>query len=197
MLFGRKKELLTEKENRIRKAKAEMQSFLDEGKHKFDEICERTNRVLMSSGKPAVSNTVRFASVPYFFPELQSYQVYFEDWEIWTNEGQLYIYRSAVTDYPEDYAEADAPAIAQIPISSIRYFRIEGIITSETKVTGGVVSQNRHTGRVSQTAIKTRNVNHDGRIVRMCIMDHGVVRTVDFEKTAYDILGALLPEKMQ
>lgn len=142
-------------------------------------------------------NTVRFASMPYFFPELQSYQVYFVDWEIWTYEGQLYIYRSSVTDYPEDYAEADAPVIARIPISSIRYFRMEGNIISETKVTGGVVSQNRYTGRIKQTAIKTKNVNHDERIVRMCVVDHGVAKTVDFEKTAYDILGALLPEKMQ
>lgn len=197
MLFGRKKESSEEKEARLRQAKAEMQAFLDEGKQQYDEICEKTRTVLASAGKPMICSTVRFTSKPYFFPDLNSYQVFFTDWEVWIYGNNLYIYRSEVTDYPENYAEADAPAIVQIPLSEIRYFRVEGVLTSEIKVSGGKVSQNRYTGRIHQTAIKTKTEQHDNRVVRMCVMHKGTIKNVDFEYSAYDVLGALLPDKMQ
>lgn len=197
MFFGRKKESAEEKEARLRQARAEIQVFLDDGKYEYDEICEKTRAVLASSGKPVNCSTVRFASEPYFFPDLNSYQVFFTDWEIWTHANNLYIYRSEVTDYPENYAEADAPAIVQIPLSEIRYFRVEGAVTAEIKVSGGKVSQNRYTGRIHQTAIKTKTEQHDSRVVRMCAMNNGTIKTVDFEYSAYDVLRALLPEKIQ
>lgn len=197
MLFGRKKESATERDERLRQARKEMQSLMNEGKHEYDAICTRTNAILLMAGKPKVCNTIRFASEPYCFPDLLSYQLYFVDWEIWVYHNVLYIYRSEITDYTENYADADAPAIAQIPISDIKSIRVEGSITSETKITGGKVSQNRYTGRVSQTKIKSKTEQHDNRVVRMCIEKQGTLKTVDFEYSSYDVLSILLPEKLK
>lgn len=63
MLFSRKKESDREKEERLRKARAEMQSFLDNGKIEYDEACKKANEILSSAEKPQSCNVVRFASI--------------------------------------------------------------------------------------------------------------------------------------
>ena len=107
----------------------------------------------------------------------------------------LYIYRSEVEDYPQEYYGGDAPAIAKIPISNIQHFRVEGSTYTESKISGGKITQDRYTGRIKQTAIKTKTVQHDNRIVRMSVLVNGLVKILDFEYSAFDVLCALLPDK--
>lgn len=190
-LFGRKKK----KQERLDRIYAEMQNIYEAGKKRYDELCLQVESVLDISGKPFECNVVRFASEPYLFPELKSYQCFFVDWEIWRHNDVIYIYRSEVEDYPEEYYEADAPIIAKIPVSNIIHFRVEGSTYVETRISGGKVTQNKHTGRIKQTAINTKNIHHDNRVVKMSVMVGGVVRVLDFEYSSVDVLCALLPEK--
>ena len=194
-LFGRKKETPEEKQARLSKIYAEMQQVCDQGKDKYDKLCSQVDRVLETANKPAECNVIRLASEPYFFPKLKSFQCFFVDWEIWKNNDSIYIYRSEVEDYPEEYYGGDAPAIAQIPIADIQHFRVEGSTYTESKISGGKVTQDRYTGRIKQTAIKSKTIEHDNRVIRMSVFVNGIVKTVDFEYSAYDILCALLPEK--
>lgn len=195
MFFGRKKETPEEKQARLDRIHAEMQQFCDQGKDKYDKICSQVEDVLKNANKPSECNVVRFASEPFIFPKLKSFQCFFVDWEIWKDNDTLYIYRSEVEDYPEEYYGADAPAIAIIPISSIQHFRVEGSTYTETKISGGKVTQNRYTGRIKQTAIKSKTIEQDNRVIKMSIMVNGVVKVLDFEYSSFDVLCALLPDK--
>lgn len=194
-LFGRKKETPEEKKERLSKIYAEMQQVCDEGKEKYDKLCSQVENVLAVANKPVECNVIRFADEPYFFPKLKSYQCFFVDWEIWRNNDVIYIYRSKVEDYPEEYYEGNAPAIAQIPVSAIQHYRVEGTTYTESKISGGKITQNRYTGKIRQTAIKSKTIEHDSRIIRMSVLVNGVVKAVDFEYSAFDVLCSLIPEK--
>lgn len=194
-LFGRKKETPEEKKERLDRIHAEMQQACNQGKDKYDKLCFQVKNVLENANKPLECNVIRFAAEPYIFPKLKSYQCFFVDWEIWRNNDIIYIYRSEVEDYPEEYYGGDAPAIAQIPVSNIQYFRVEGITYTESKISGGIITQNRRTGKISQTPIKSTTVQHDNRIIKMSILVNGVVKMLEFEYSAFDVLCALLPEK--
>lgn len=194
VLFGRKKETPAEKEERLRRVRAEMQQAYDQGKAEYDKLCGQVQKVLETASKPSECNIVRFASAPYLFPQLKSYQ-YYTDWEIWRNGDTLYLYRAEVEDYPENYYDGDAPAIAQIPVSSIQHFRIEGSTYAESVISGGKVTQDRRTGKIKQTELKSKTVQHDSRVVRLSVIVNGVVKTVDFEYAAFDVFCALIPEK--
>lgn len=194
-LFGRKKETPEEKKERLSKIYAEMQQVCDEGKEKYDKLCSQVENVLAVANKPVECNVIRFADEPYFFPKLKSYQCFFVDWEIWRNNDVIYIYRSKVEDYPEEYYDGNAPAIAQIPVSAIQHYRVEGTTYTESKISGGKITQNRYTGKIRQTAIKSKTIEHDSRIIRMSVLVNGVVKAVDFEYSAFDVLCSLIPEK--
>lgn len=194
-LFGRKKETPEEKQERLNRIHAEMQQYCDQGKDKFEKLCSQVEYVLKKANKPLECNTVRFASEPFIFPKLKSYQCFFVDWEIWRENDIIYIYRSEVEDYPEEYYGGDAPAIAQILVSNIQYFRVEGSTYTESKISGGKITQNRYTGRIKQTPIKSKTVEHDNRKIKMSIVVNGVVKILEFEYSAYDVLCALLPDK--
>lgn len=194
MLFGRKKETPAEKEERLRRIHAEMQQICDQGKDKYDQLCDQVQNVLDGTNKPNECNIVRFAGEPYLFPQLKSYQ-YYTDWEIWRDDDALYIYCKEVEDYPEQYYGGNAPAIAKLPISTIQHFRVEGTTYAETKISGGKVTQDRYTGRIKQTDLKSKTIQHDSRVVRMSINVNGVIKVLDFEYSAFDILCALIPEK--
>lgn len=194
-LFGRKKETPEEKKERLSKIYAEMQQVCDEGKEKYDKLCSHVENVLAVANKPVECNVIRFADEPYFFPKLKSYQCFFVDWEIWRNNDVIYIYRSKVEDYPEEYYDGNAPAIAQIPVSAIQHYRVEGTTYTESKISGGKITQNRYTGKIRQTAIKSKTIEHDSRIIRMSVLVNGVVKAVDFEYSAFDVLCSLIPEK--
>lgn len=194
MFFGKKKETPAEKEERLRRIHAEMQQICDQGKDKYDRLCDQVQKVLDGANKPNECNIVRFAGEPYLFPQLKSYQ-YYTDWEIWRDNDTLYIYCKEVEDYPEQYYGGDAPAIAKIAISTIQHFRVEGTTYAETKISGGKVTQNRYTGRIKQTALKSKTIQHDSRIIKMSVNVNGVIKVLDFEYSAFDILCALIPEK--
>lgn len=195
MLFGKKKETPEEKQKRLDRIYAEMNAYCNQGKDKYDKLCAKVNTILASANKPDECNVVQFASDPYLFPQLESYQYFFVDWEIWRNNEVLYVYRAEVENYPEEYVNADAPIIAQIPISEIQHFRVEGMTYAETKITGGKVSQNRYSGKIKQTPIKSKTVQHDTRIVRVSVVVNGVVKKLDFTYDAFDVMCALIPEK--
>lgn len=194
MLFGRKKETPAEKDERLRRIHAEMQQICEQGKDKYDHLCNQVRKVLDEASKPNECSLVRFAGEPYLFPQLKSFQ-YYTDWEIWRTGDSLYIYCAEVEDYPEQYYGGDAPAIAKLPISAIQHFRVEGTTYAETKISGGKVTQNRYSGRIKQTALKSKTIQHDSRIVKMSINVNGMIKILDFEYSAFDVLCALIPEK--
>lgn len=194
MFFKRNKETPEEKAARLDKIHAEMEQFCNQGKDKYNRLVAEVLKVLDTANKPAECNTIRFADAPYLFPKLKSYQ-YDTDWEIWRNGNTVYLYCAEVEDYPEEYYGGDAPAIASIPIDSIQYFRVEGATYAETEVSGGRVTQSRYTGKIKQTELKSKTVYHDTRIVKMTILVNGVVKSLNFEYPAFDILCALIPEK--
>ena len=193
--FNKKKETPEEKQARLDRIHAEMQQACDQGKDKYNTLCAKVEDVLRYANKPQVTNTVRFASAPYIFPKLKNYQCLFVDWEIWRHNENIYIYCSEVEDYPAEYFGGDAPAIAQIPVAQIQYFRIDGKTYTETKISGGKITQNKHTKEIKQTAIKVNTIQHDNRIVRMSLLVDGVVKTLDFEYSSFDVLTSLLSEK--
>ena len=90
--FNKKKETPEEKQARLDRIDAEMQQRYDQGKGKYDKLCAEVEDVLRYANKPQISNTVRFASAPYIFPELKSYQYFAVDWEIWRHNDNVYIY---------------------------------------------------------------------------------------------------------
>lgn len=194
MFWGRKKETPEEKEARLARIHAEMQQICDQGKDKYDAICAQVADILNDANKPEECNLIRFAAEPYLFPQLKSFQ-YYTDWEIWRSDDSLYIYCAEVEDYPEQYFGGDAPAIAKIPVSSIQHFRVEGSTYTESKISGGKVTQNRYTGRIKQTALKSKTIQHDNRVIKMSVLANGIVKVLDFEYSAFDILCALIPEK--
>lgn len=194
MFFKRNKETPEEKAARLDRIHAEMEQFCNQGKDKYDKLVSDVQRVLATANKPAECNTIRFADSPYLFPKLKSFQ-YYADWEIWRTGDTLYLYCAEVEDYPEEYFGGNAPAIAEIPLNSITHFRVEGTTYAETKISGGKVTQSRYTGRVKQTALKSKTVQHDTRIVKMSIIHNGVVKSLEFDYAAFDIFCALIPEK--
>lgn len=193
-MFFKKKETAEEKAARLNRLHAEMEQFCNQGKGKYDRLIAEVQQVLRSANKPNECNTIRFADTPYLFPKLKSYQ-YYTDWEIWRSGNAVYLYCAEVEDYPEEYYGGDAPAIAAISIDSIQYFRVEGSTYAETTITGGKVTQNRYTGKIKQTELKSKTIYHDTRIVKMAVLVNGVVKFLDFEYSAFDILCALIPEK--
>lgn len=194
MFFKRNKETPEEKAARLDRIHGEMEQFCNQGRDKYDRLVAEVQQVLNTANKPAECNTIRFADTPYLFPKLKSFQ-YYTDWEIWRNGNTLYFYCAEVEDYPEEYFGGDAPAIAAISIDSIQHFRVEGSTYAETKIYGGQVTQNKYTGKIKQTALKSKTIQHDTRIVKMSILANGVVKYLDFEYSAFDILCALIPEK--
>lgn len=112
----------------------------------------------------------------------------------------MYLYSPAVDGYP-DYEEFGlyigdpAPMLLSISISDIQYFKMDGDTYHETKITGGQVTQNRRTGRVSQMPLQSKTVNRDTRHVCVTTRKDGVIQRMDFQQDAYDILFSLIPEK--
>lgn len=194
MFFKRNKKTPEEKAARLDRIHAEMEQFCNQGKDKYDRLVAEVQQVLNSANKPPECNTIRFVNVPYLFPKLKSFQ-YDTDWEVWKNNDILYLYRAEVEDYPEEYYGRDAPAIAAIPIDSIQQFRVEGSTYVETKISGGKVTQSRYTGRIKQTALKSKTIQHDSRIVKMSVLVNGVVKFLEFDYSALDILCVLIPDK--
>lgn len=72
---------------------------------------------------------------------------------------------------------------------------MEGSVKSETVVSGGVVKQDKRTGKVSQTALKSKAIERDERSVKMSLVIDGIVQKLYFDKDSYDVLLALIPEK--
>lgn len=203
MLFGL---LGGKKSKEERKAAAEQASreFAEKEaafQAEYDRICADVQTACLSAKKPKecsiVTSRVFGAD---FFPRLKDAQWNFKKWEIWRTDDQLYLYSSAVDDYPDPekfglYAGEPAPMLLSIPISDIQYFKIEGDVLSETKISGGQVTQNRRTGRVSQTPLQAKTVNRDTRYVCVTVQKKGVIKHLDFQQDAYDILFSLIPEK--
>lgn len=62
-------------------------------------------------------------------------------------------------------------------------------------MSGGVVKQDKRTGKVSQSALKSETVERDKRVVKLSVLKNGIVKKLVFSKEAYDVFLALIPEK--
>ena len=160
----------------------------------YRQLCQKAENLLKTSNKPAECNTVCFIDSPFLFPDLKSYQ-YCTEWEIWRNGDTVFFYNDSVENYPENRLEGEAPAIESIDVKDIQYFAMDGRITSETVVSGGVVKQDKRTGKVSQYALKSETVERDKRVVKLSVLKNGIVKKLVFSKEAYDVFLALIPEK--
>lgn len=188
-LFGKKKS--SEAYNRMVEETKRMQAQTANEEKKYDDICRKVSEILSTSNKPSECNVVEFTDAPYIFPFLKSYQ-YYTQWEIWRNSDKIYIYCSEVENYPTNY---DAPCIGIINVEDIQYFKSEGNFYTESKINGGTIKQDKRTGKISQTPIKSKTLTHDTRIVKLVINQNGVIKNLSFKKDAYDILFSLIPEK--
>ncbi len=175
---------------KLQQANAERQY----GNRQYQELCQKAHNILKTANKPSECNNVCFVDEPFLFPDLKSYQ-YCTEWEIWRNEDIVFFYNASVENYPETCFEGEAPAIGSIEVKDIQYFAMEGNITSETIVSGGVVKQDKKTGKVSQSALKSKTVERDKRVVRLSVLKSGIVKKLLFSKDAYDVFLALIPEK--
>ena len=160
----------------------------------YARLCQFAAETIKTANKPNVCNTVRLMNEPFLFQKMKSYQ-YFTDWEIWRNNDKLYLYKAEVENYPENCFDGEAPAIGVISTDDIQYFAVEGSVKSETVVSGGVVKQDKRTGKVSQTALKSKAIERDERSVKMSLVIDGIVQKLYFDKDSYDVLLALIPEK--
>lgn len=195
MLFKSRKEKQAEKAERIQKMHKELEQLTNQGKDKYDIICSVVQKELESANKPAACNTVKFKEESYLFSHIPGYLYVYDEWEIWKTNDKIYFYRSEIPGYPEEYLGADAPAIGSISIDQIIHFRIEGSTYTESKISGGKVTQDRQTGRIKQTAIKSTTVHHDDRYVKLSVSVNGVVKSLAFEYPAYDVFCHLIPDK--
>lgn len=186
--FGKKKQ---KSELIVHKYREERDARLKQENKEYDDICAKVKQVLSNAKKPVECNIVEFADAPFIFPFLKSYQ-YFTEWEIWRTDDVLYIYKSEVENYPDNY---DAPCIAAIRVEDIQYFRCEGDVYIESKTSGGRITQNKHTGKISQTPIITKTINHDTRVVKLTVQRNGIIKHLLFKNDAYDVLFSLMPEK--
>lgn len=159
----------------------------------YKKICCRVTEILKIAEKPSRCNIVKFIDSPFLFPNMVSYQ-YMGDWEVWRTNDLLYLYQAEVEMYPAN-SSMDAPEICSIIIENIQYFKLEGSVETNTYVTGGKVTQNKRTGKVSQTALKNKTVKSDSRYVKMSVVIDGLVKTLAFNKESYDIFLLLIPEK--
>lgn len=160
----------------------------------YYKLCSKVANTLQNANKPTYCNKVRFADSPFIFPELKSYQ-YYTEWEIWRDNDFIYLYNAQVENFPEDCSIGEAPVIGCITANDIQYFSMDGHITTETVVSGGVVKQDKKTGKVSQSALKSRTVERDKRVVKLSVLENGIVKKLEFTKEAYDVFLALIPEK--
>lgn len=160
----------------------------------YYELCAKAAKILREANKPVECNKVSFSELPFMFPDLKSYQ-YFAKWNIWKNDDSIYFYNEQVENYPEYCSVGEAPLIESIMIKDIQYFSMDGNITTETIVSGGVVKQDKKTGKVSQSALKSKTVERDKRVVKLSVLKNGIVKKLVFSKEAYDVFLVLIPEK--
>lgn len=160
----------------------------------YYKLCSKVANTLQDANKPNRCNKVCFADSPFIFPELKSYQ-YYTEWEIWRDNDFIYLYNAQVENFPEDCTVGEAPVIGCITLKDIQYFSMDGQVTTETIVSGGVVKQDKKTGKVSQSALKTKTVERDKRVVKLSVLENGIVKKLVFTKEAYDVFLALIPEK--
>lgn len=166
----------------------------NEANNLYYELCSKVANELQEANKPTECNTVCFVEAPFLFPDLKSYQ-YYTEWEVWREKERLYFYNAQVENYPEDCTVGEAPLITSIMTSDIQYFSMDGNITTETVVSGGVVKQDKKTGKVSQSALKSKTIERDKRVVKLSVLKNGIVKKLVFSKEAYDVFIALIPEK--
>lgn len=115
------------------------------------------------------------------------------DWQIWREGNKLYLYADRIMGFPK--YNTNSPYLTKIELSEIMYFKTEGSVTNEVRVSGGTVRQDRNTGRVTQSAIRTQNVSKDNRKTVIKLNIDGVVCEISSNYDAYDVLFSLMPEK--
>lgn len=203
MLFGLSGGKKSKKERRAAAEQASREFAEKEARfqEEYDRVCAEVEKGLLSAKKPVECNVVTshvFGADS--FPGLKDYQWSFKDWEIWRTGDHLYLYSPTVNGHP-DYEKfglfigEPAPMLLSISVPDIQYFKMEGDVFHETKISGGKVTQNQRTGKVKQTPLQAKTVNRDTRYVRVTAQKNGIIKYIDFGQEAYDVLFLLIPEK--
>ena len=160
-------------------------------KKEYEEVCKRCEEVLKT--KPEHCNTVTITDSTPLLKQFESYQYHLK-WSTWKHDETLHFYVPRLTNYYSAPFK-EAPYAFSINIDDIQYFRQEGEKTSEIKISGGKIKQDKKTGKISQTPIKSQTVEHDERRTVLTITKDSVVMKINFTHGAYDVFFALIPEK--
>ena len=110
----------------------------------YEEACKRCEEVLKS--KPERCNTVTITDSTPLLNRFESYQYHLK-WNVWKHDETLHFYVPRLISYPAPFKEA--PYTFSINIDDIQYFRQEGEKTSEIKISGGKIKQDKKTGKIS------------------------------------------------
>lgn len=152
----------------------------------------RCKEVLGETKKPKNCNEVYLEEANDFFDDLENYQAK-TTWEVWRSGEQIYFYASQIKGYPS--YSAQGPYAFAVNLSDIQYYRVIGSVKNEVQISGGTVKQDKRTGRVTQTPLKTRTVEHDERLCNLTLRKNGVVSHLLFDAEDFDVFFALIPEK--
>ena len=113
-------------------------------------------------------------------------------WKVWRDEDRLYFYVDKIWGFPR--YDMSSPYLTKIELSDILYFKVEGSVRNEVKVSGGTVKQDKY-GKVTQTALKTQNISKDNRKTVIKLNIDSVICEIVSNYDAYDVLFSLIPEK--
>lgn len=161
-------------------------------KKAYETACNKCNEILKNANMPARCNKINIWSKIDFLDDLEAFQ-YLTEWNIWRNGNKIYFYLPEVECYPT--VDKEAPFAFFIDVDDIQYFKEEGSIKSELKISGGTIKQDKRTGKISQTPISSKTIERDNRSVVLTLNKDSIISKIEFSYAAYDVLFALIPEK--
>lgn len=130
----------------------------EKSNEEFEKICFKCKELLSEGNKPDECNEIHIVSDEALLSELSD-GLYKRTWEIWRNNDNIYLYVEKIIGYPS--FRHNSPYGTKLPVSQIKYFKQEVTTRNEVRVTGGTVRQDKKTGKVTQTPIKTQNINYE------------------------------------
>lgn len=127
-------------------------------------------------------------------------------WYVWREEDELVFTRKG-TPY---YGREKSLIYARIPVSAVQYYRQQGEVQYETRVSGGEVTIDREGARwggmfsfntnadmlenaIQTTPVRTERVEHDNRTAELAVEWEGRPATLEFAFEALAVFEALVP----
>lgn len=169
-----------------------MREMNQRNKKAYEQAYNKCEEILKDANKPTRCNKVKIVDKTNFLYELEVFQ-YLIEWNVWRNKNRIYFYSPEVECYPT--ADKDAPFAFFIDVEDIQYFKEEGSIQTELKISGGTINQDKRTGKISQTPISSKTIEHDNRSVILTLNKNSIISKIEFSYASYDVLFALIPEK--